>query len=750
MNTKYRKENKYKKKSDCFMFQIKTSIVFVMLLHYIFLYNSCGHAILWDIPIHEVRQKLYNSDYSFLKNMDFSNYKLNDVMHLGPDAPYYFYFIFKDYLKNTNNKLAEKMLILTWKKSNSICSSEAGLIYLQNLYTEKKYSDLEKNAKLFLKKTSLKPQKKIAERILVSALFEQEKDKEVLNKLLKYYPSEEQTFKNDPEIILFKAVSMFRLGHPDWQNEFVKLFLKTDSPVIIRRAYNFITQDREKFDALNEDIKTLITLRNLITFEKVSITLPMIEGFIKKIKPSYLSDSSILNELGSMYISAENYEKGAEFILSLSEKLSGKARLKAFEEAGKIQRKNENFLESIKALQIVINETNDPSQKNRSVWFLLSSALKISTDIFLRELEKYSSVWSDPEYFDDILEKGMSSLIAERKWNYVQRLYLLTKETASEKIKSYYSYILARLLKLDYLQAKGKDKEKAIKEYLEYTAQRKNPDYFAFIASLSLKELPEFINNIKESPKKNEKEEKKINTEYDRLIQGFLDYGLVLEAYKMINKNTDSAGKHVIFQTIKKLRRNNFLRQSILLMNTYMKRSDFNLTNEEIKYSYPKAYNNELAEETAKYNIKTALFYALIREESAFNPQALSVTKAAGLTQLMPETASEAAGWLRLADYDLNDPATNIKIGAYHFHRLKRVLNSIPKVLIAYNAGLGRLRYWERSYKGLPDDLFLESLPYMETKDYVRKIIVSTVLYEYIYNSTDPKESFLFFFPELF
>jgi len=73
-------------------------------------------------------------------------------------------------------------------------------------------------------------------------------------------------------------------------------------------------------------------------------------------------------------------------------------------------------------------------------------------------------------------------------------------------------------------------------------------------------------------------------------------------------------------------------------------------------------------------------------------------------------------------------------------------VNSVPKALLSYNAGLTRVRAWERSGGDLPGDIFVESVPFEETRKYVRKILVSSVMYASLYGSEDPREAALSFF----
>ncbi len=109
-------------------------------------------------------------------------------------------------------------------------------------------------------------------------------------------------------------------------------------------------------------------------------------------------------------------------------------------------------------------------------------------------------------------------------------------------------------------------------------------------------------------------------------------------------------------------------------------------------------------------------FRALIRQESGWDPDAVSSAGAFGLTQLMPETAGEVSGWFGWdpAEVDPWDPAVQLLLGARYLDWLYRRTRSWPKALGAYNGGIGRV---ERAVEARGDD-WLEGMP-AETRAYV-------------------------------
>lgn len=171
-----------------------------------------------------------------------------------------------------------------------------------------------------------------------------------------------------------------------------------------------------------------------------------------------------------------------------------------------------------------------------------------------------------------------------------------------------------------------------------------------------------------------------------------------------------------------------------LLVLESVRPADREITREDLSFIYPRPWL-DLVEAARTEKVDSALLYGLIRTESFFRPAVSSGAGAQGLTQLMAGTAGDVARKLKVADYDLSDPATNIRFGAFYLDELiGRLDGNIMHALFAYNAGISRLRSWVRVSGTLPPDLFLESLPFAETRDYGRKVLAASAVYGYLYN----------------
>ena len=150
---------------------------------------------------------------------------------------------------------------------------------------------------------------------------------------------------------------------------------------------------------------------------------------------------------------------------------------------------------------------------------------------------------------------------------------------------------------------------------------------------------------------------------------------------------------------------------------------------------YPRPYADLMTTHAATNSLSEGMVYALTRAESTFNPVIKSHAGAIGLMQLMPETARQTAREKNGFDAQrLTDPAYNIKLGTKHLKELMtRYDGNFVYAVASYNAGANAVERWRKNLKGLKLDEFVESIPYQETRDYVKKVYASAAIYRALY-----------------
>lgn len=139
--------------------------------------------------------------------------------------------------------------------------------------------------------------------------------------------------------------------------------------------------------------------------------------------------------------------------------------------------------------------------------------------------------------------------------------------------------------------------------------------------------------------------------------------------------------------------------------------------------SLPLEYRESIELMSAEYGVPPELVFAMVRNESRFDPNARSRVGAVGLMQLMPDTAEEISKKLGYEVYDLTDPGTNIRFGCYYLAYLYRNTGrNWRNAVAAYNCGIGKVNKW-LSDPACSKDGELTTIPIDETRLYVEYVL---------------------------
>lgn len=154
---------------------------------------------------------------------------------------------------------------------------------------------------------------------------------------------------------------------------------------------------------------------------------------------------------------------------------------------------------------------------------------------------------------------------------------------------------------------------------------------------------------------------------------------------------------------------------------------------DDLDIRFPMAYQQPIQDQARARQINSTWVYAITRQESAFMADARSHAGAMGLMQLMPATARETARRYAIpysGNADALIPERNIALGAAYLSGLSQQFSG-NRVLAsaAYNAGPGRVRQWTRGMGSLPADVWIEAIPFDETRKYVQSVLSYAVIY---------------------
>ncbi|MFZ5891152.1 MAG: transglycosylase SLT domain-containing protein [Myxococcota bacterium] len=153
--------------------------------------------------------------------------------------------------------------------------------------------------------------------------------------------------------------------------------------------------------------------------------------------------------------------------------------------------------------------------------------------------------------------------------------------------------------------------------------------------------------------------------------------------------------------------------------------------------AFPRPFLAIVEREAAAAGIDPALAYAIMREESAFDPEAVSPANAYGLMQLIVPTARRAARGTSLVATatSLKRPRVNVALGCREIAHLARMFEQNPLLAVpAYNAGPGRAAAWLRDRPSMDFDLWVERIPYLETRRYTKRVLSSRAIYAFLYD----------------
>lgn len=173
---------------------------------------------------------------------------------------------------------------------------------------------------------------------------------------------------------------------------------------------------------------------------------------------------------------------------------------------------------------------------------------------------------------------------------------------------------------------------------------------------------------------------------------------------------------------------------------------------DDLNLRFPVLFLDEVQFNAGLLSLDPALILGLMRQESMLNETAVSAVGACGLMQLMPQTARQIAGELNetfFSNQTLRQPAVNIRYGSYYLKKLiTRFNGNLVLATAAYNAGPGRVFKWLPQNRGVAADIWIETIPFKETRKYVHSVLSYAAIYQSLIHSPLLKaENFLLDIP---
>lgn len=391
------------------------------------------------------------------------------------------------------------------------------------------------------------------------------------------------------------------------------------------------------------------------------------------------------------------------------------------------------------------------AERNRGLWRMLFTVIQTDNAEFIAAFEAVVRQSGNPAYFAGVLEEYLALLLRSRQYarlardaQYLRGVYAGASGAPIRAELSRWFFILRRIKEpsigsstaganefhgrtayasdepFEYLLfTEGLTKEKFIRDWTGATAPAAKP---------SSAEQPAAV-----VPSR--------TADVATFMRGYLQFGLSDYGAEIARENLRVIDDKSLRALLQRLVEEKKYDTSLMLSRAFASLSASFLQSEgDVRLLYPGGFLDATIDKFSSDKKEHALLYALMREESGFIADVVSSARAVGLMQLLPSTAKDIADRIGYGPFDLTDPEDNIALGYNYFKYLLRVVSSPVEVFIAYNGGLGNFWKWEKQFDMSDIMVFADSLPFRETRNYVRKVVSSAVIYGMLYYGIAPAD----------
>lgn len=464
------------------------------------------------------------------------------------------------------------------------------------------------------------------------------------------------------------------------------------------------------------------------------------------LKPQVVSDAG-----KSLLYGSNAYETNASFLESL---LTGNKEVDYYLHfyAGRLYSKQDEAIDkALENMSKAFSIADTDENYDNALWYYLTILQNKSLDEVVEKTKTYCTEWHDANYFDDFFESLSVQLLNEKKWERYYELTNAISEFASPEAVSKYCYTSASLIENNFFTPKeisDTEKKSLIKTLYEKALNGGCDSYHKLMAAAKLKLTDEETWSHFSLWSKNENFQ--ANEEAEEILYGYIDFDLCdpifsfwLEHYSEISMDCAAATSAYLYEKAKS--DNDLYYTSLRVAAKKLNFSECDINKKLMELSFPRGFGETIEKYCDEYKLPSYIAHALIRMESFYSPNAISHAGAIGLCQLMETTADEIAKKLKLEDYELTNPDTNIQFGTNYLADLIRRMENTPLLAIcSYNAGMGKIRSTLRNIltslkkANIPNDIFLEMLPITETRKYGRDVTAASAIYAYLYFDKSP------------
>lgn len=356
----------------------------------------------------------------------------------------------------------------------------------------------------------------------------------------------------------------------------------------------------------------------------------------------------------------------------------------------------------------------------------------VALGLYLRDSEHFLSWIEPPEKNPELNEKALVEYIKQADWSTIISLY--PKLSSKERNDSAWQYWYARSY-IEYDQ--NHNIHPNAYRILDQLSRKR--DYYGFLASFHLNSNPALSNHrfpIKEVELERIANKANIIRAHEFYILGDRPNATREWYYAKQEFTAEQKGVAAVLAY-----QWGWLEQAII---TASNSNQFN----NIALRFPLGFSKQVNYFASKYNIPNEWVFATIRQESAFGVNAESSAGALGLMQIMPYTGEVLAKENKIKNFSNSDlfiPQTNLQLGTYYLAKLrKQYQGNMLIASAAYNAGPSTVNSWIRRSPDMDIEMWIETIPYKETRNYVKNILTYQIIYQDLLGrETNPERFFL-------
>lgn len=411
---------------------------------------------------------------------------------------------------------------------------------------------------------------------------------------------------------------------------------------------------------------------------------------------------------------------------------------------------------SLNQFSLAMETSTSSYQFDRALWYWLEVKETMGLDL-IPLLKEKAPLWSDPPYFDDLIDRIITSSVYVGDWHGLIDLEKTLDKWGSSDSKDRVKWILVQASRNNYYTLSPVEEKMRLQEIRGNGGDH----WYTFLAELSLtgeisyyQDLPAF--SLEDKPTVTESSQQgqvsRALSNREHIFSGLLERSMVEEAKEWYSLYGSQLSVPLLREYAYFLREDEQYLESIRVMGKVGRRDNYHRSQEDLRLLYPHLYSDSIEKWSAVYGLDVDLFKALVKTESGYDRKIVSYAGAIGLSQLMPATAEERMEIMGMGMQDLTDAEVNISIGTSYLDWLynREYIENHVQATAAYNGGPGSVRSWNRAMAGYPEVLYMEGIPFLQTREYVKYLMQGAMIYGTFYGDTEPGETIKGLLPRTF